>query len=666
MDTLLGLSRTLHFAATLLLFGGFVLSLAVVGPITVAPQRPEAGILERIDRFLRSAAWWGLVVALLSGVAWLVVGSALISGRPITEMMRGDTLGRVVTGTLFGRVWSARLVLAVTLGVLLSVHASLPLNRWPRGSRWIALAMAALLLASLALVGHVAAAPGTGRYVWIAADVVHLLAAGAWLGGLPGLVVLLTVALRTASVDSVAAAARAARRFSTLGVASVGALLLSGFASAWFLVGSVPALVGTPYGRLLLAKIALFATMVALAVINRQRLTPRVDAGDTSSLRLLAGNAALETAAGVAVVAIVGALGVAVPAAHASPVWPFAFTLSLEPAESSAAVRWMLGACTAVCAIAVAYVRQWGKRTAPQLAIASSSAAVVAVLAAFVLAVPAYPTTYTPSPVKYTTAAIAAGAHAYAASCAQCHGSRGRGDGPLAANLAIKPVDLVEHEAHHRAGELFWRIARGIPGTPMPAFSPRLDDAAIWALVQYLRALSEANSACALTRAVEPFLPVAAPDFTFEEAAHPQRSLKQLREREVLLIFATIPESLPRLEEIDAARGELEQAGIRVVVIATHSEAFAKTAPARAGSSTPVVVGPDVQATYAMFACSAPDGSARAARDHVEWLVDRSGYLRARWLGAPAGGNRTSEITAEALRLEREPPRPPAADEHGH
>ncbi len=666
MNALLVLSRALNFGAALLLFGGFVLALAVVDPATRAGEPVATAIRERVGRFLRIAAWWALGVALLSGLVWLIVEAALISRRPIAEATGGDTLGLVLTGTVFGRVWIARFVLIVALGMLLVAGGSMTREPPQRTRTWVALGVAAGLLASLALVGHLAAERGPERYVRIAVDLAHLVAAGAWLGALPGLAVLLGIALRTSNAVAVGVAARAARRFSTLGVASVGALLVSGVANAWFLVGSVPALVGTPYGWLLLAKIALFAMMAALAAINRQRLTPRVDTGDVSALRMLARNAALETVAGVGVVAIVGALGVAVPAAHQSPVWPFAFTLSLEPAESSPAVRWTLGTCIVMLGvIAVAYLRRRRQRTAPQLAIACGAATIVALLAASLLTVPAYPTTYAPSPVKYATTATAAGALTYAADCALCHGLRGRGDGPLAARLAIKPADLVLHEAHHRAGELFWRIAHGIPDTPMPAFSPQLDDAEIWALVQYLRTLSEADTTCALTGDILPFVPVAAPDFTFEDAPHAQETLKQLRGREVLLVFASMPESLPRLRAIEAGRRELEGAGIRVVVVSTGVEAAAAD-PAVSGMPAQAVVGPDVPAAYAMFACSGAGEATRSPSRHVEWLIDRSGYLRARWLGSNAGANRSSEIVAGVHRLRQEPPRPPAPEEHGH
>ena len=179
--------------------------------------------------------------------------------------------------------------------------------------------------------------------------------------------------MRASSAASLDIAAGAARRFSRLGIASVGALFLSGLVNAWYLVGDVPALLGTPYGQLLVAKILLFAAMVALAAINRRRLTPQVEERDASALRLLTRNAVLEIVAGIAIVTIVGALGVAIPAAHQSPDWPFSFTLSLEPVEESARTRSILGACIAtlcIIVLALAFARARAKRIGPQTAVA--------------------------------------------------------------------------------------------------------------------------------------------------------------------------------------------------------------------------------------------------------------------------------------------------------
>lgn len=66
------------------------------------------------------------------------------------------------------------------------------------------------------------------------------------------------------------------RGFSRFGLVVVTVLLLTGLSNTWFLVGSLPGLVGTAYGQLLLLKIALVIAMAAVAAINRLVLVPRL------------------------------------------------------------------------------------------------------------------------------------------------------------------------------------------------------------------------------------------------------------------------------------------------------------------------------------------------------------------------------------------------------
>ncbi len=666
MNTLLVVSRALHFGAVLLIFGGLVFALVVVGPATRTSRVAAIDLNERVQAFLRAAGWWGLGASLLSGAAWLFLEAALMSGHPLPEVT-GDALWLVLTRTQFGRVWMWRFGIAGALGALMFAAARGGRKRESFTETSLTLVLAAGYLASLALVGHAADGRGVERLFRITTDVVHLLAAGAWLGALPGLAFLLASA--RGSTAAIGIAGHAAKRFSILGVTSVGALLLSGLGNAWYLVGNVPALLGTPYGRLLVAKLLLFATMVALAATNRQRLTPKVARRDASALDLLTRNAVLEIIGGIAVVAIVGALGAAIPAAHQSPVWPFRFTLSTTPIEESVLNRVILGVCIAtLCAIvlAIAFGRGHGKRIGPQTAVVLGSVTAAAILAAtWTLSIPAYPTSYASSPVKYTTTVIARGEFFYATNCVQCHGSRGRGDGPSAASLPIKPANLAEHTAHHRPGDLFWWISHGISNTPMPAFSPRLDDEELWALVQYLRALSASQTAQALTTRVEPSLAITAPDFAFEESPHAQEVLTRLRGREVLLVFGALPESLPRLRQIEAQRIEFASAGIRVILTATRSGTSSEGARAIPTPRLAIVDSATTQ-TYAMFACQPAIPCELSTSPHAELLVDRAGYLRARWLGAPdPGADRAAEIIAGAHQLQREPSGQPTQHEHG-
>jgi putative copper resistance protein D len=148
------------------------------------------------------------------------------------------------------------------------------------------------------------------------ADALHLLGAAAWTGGLMALALLLHVLSGHRANARPALQMDVVRRFSSLGIASVATLVISGTINAWVLVGSFRALVVTDYGRILMLKIAVFLVMVTLAAINRLWLTPRLAAPDGKSLRALTRNSVAEIVLGLLIFVIVGLLGTLHPAAH--------------------------------------------------------------------------------------------------------------------------------------------------------------------------------------------------------------------------------------------------------------------------------------------------------------------------------------------------------------
>ena len=308
MNVLLASARAVHFAATLWLFGELLLACVLSARrASDAPPGPGEALRRRIPRVARVC----IAAGIASTVAWLAAVAATMSGLPLGRAIDLSTLGVVVGDTLFGRVWIARLGLAAVLLFALWPRSTLPGRRRLAASTLVAGAY----LATLAWTGHAAAAEGPWRDGQIVSDVVHLLSAGAWLGALPALVYVLGTA------QSIEDAAWATGRFSVLAIACVSVLILSGVGNSWFLVGSIPALFGTRYGALLLGKLALLAAMLSLAAVNRLILTPRLVAGDRPALRTLKRNATVEIGAGLLVVAIVGVLGITVPAAHQSMLW---------------------------------------------------------------------------------------------------------------------------------------------------------------------------------------------------------------------------------------------------------------------------------------------------------------------------------------------------------
>jgi copper resistance protein D len=151
----------------------------------------------------------------------------------------------------------------------------------------------------------------------LAGDILHLIAAAAWLGGLVPLALMLGP-----PGDEIAQSLDIVRgatvRFSALGVVSVGTIVLTGINNTWVLAGSVRALTSTDYGHLLVLKLALFGVMLAIAAANRFRLTPRLvqsevttDAWD-AALQLRR-NALLEAILGILILIIVAALGTMSP-----------------------------------------------------------------------------------------------------------------------------------------------------------------------------------------------------------------------------------------------------------------------------------------------------------------------------------------------------------------
>lgn len=289
-DAVLALVRAIHFGASILLFGQFAFVVFVARGDGAPPG------------FRRGVAW-SLIALLASALAWIALEAISMSGMPASEALSATTLGTVATQTQFGRVWLLRMLACLALVPLAAVA--------PRRNAIVGAALSAFALAALAAMGHGGDGRGPAGWAHLAVDAAHLLAAGAWLGALPPLIFVLR-----ATDDDLGKTARVTGRFSTLGLWSVAVILGSGIANTCFMLSHAAALFESAYGELLLAKIALFAAIVALAAVNRQRLTPRLREGDPRAKRALGRNAVAECVLGFAIVAIVGQLGITIPAAH--------------------------------------------------------------------------------------------------------------------------------------------------------------------------------------------------------------------------------------------------------------------------------------------------------------------------------------------------------------
>jgi putative copper resistance protein D len=175
--------------------------------------------------------------------------------------------------------------------------------------------VAGVLIASLAGTGHGPSPEGAAGWPHLAADGLHLLAAGAWLGAFPPLVMLVFGPMETEA--AVARAHGALDAFSRIGPSVVVLILLSGLVNGWYLAGPnhLTDLATIPWGAVLLVKLALFAGMLALAAAHRWRLVPALAAtgGGPNTVRVLRRTLALEAALGLALLGAVSALGTLQP-----------------------------------------------------------------------------------------------------------------------------------------------------------------------------------------------------------------------------------------------------------------------------------------------------------------------------------------------------------------
>lgn len=307
MNEPLVIVRAFHLASTLLLAGTIMFRSFVAAPAlrTKASTALEDDVAARLTRIV----WAALAVAMLSGLAWLVFVAAEIAGSSAADAVSDGVAWTVLTQTAFGDAWMLRLAMASLLTVLLLLPKPNP--SFALASDIIGVLLAAGLAASLAWAGHAAATEGLDGTIHLASDAIHLIAAGAWLGALWPLSILLDRAHQAAGPASAAIAYQATRRFSVLGMVSVAAIAASGAVNTYEILGIAAFSLGTDYNRLLAAKIGLFAAMIAIAAVNRQRLTPRLaDARDhRRAMRQLQLNSLTEAGLGLLILVVVAMLG---------------------------------------------------------------------------------------------------------------------------------------------------------------------------------------------------------------------------------------------------------------------------------------------------------------------------------------------------------------------
>jgi putative copper resistance protein D len=321
---LLVITRAVHIGACMILLSLFAFEILIARPSLRETDRNASLHTEVLREQFRLLAVWSGSAAIVSGVVWFWIVLARMTGDSLWEMPRIDSIGVAITQTQFGRLWTWRLglMLLFTIANLFARRKCQTFAWSSRAWQYVGLIIATTLLASITWAGHAGATIGAERPIHLTVDSAHLIAAGLWPGGLLPLTLLLVRASRSREPSLLLASGAITRRFSAVSLLVVGALAATGLTNSYFLVGSLPALVTTTYGRLLVIKLSLFSIMIGFGACNLLRFKPQLafaneqNAKQTDALRKLMRNVVAELCIGTLIVLIVGALGATPPPRH--------------------------------------------------------------------------------------------------------------------------------------------------------------------------------------------------------------------------------------------------------------------------------------------------------------------------------------------------------------
>ncbi len=270
MTVLLTIIGWFDLAGTVVLAGGYMAAALI-------RAAPDAGG--------RRAMQWAGVVLVAGLLAELVVATVRLAAL-------SESGGLAFVNELFRTRW-CQLWVARCAGLAL-------LRLQPVGS-WQGAGLAAVWLALRSFQGHA----GAHGMVPAVIDWMHLLAAVTWIGSL------LPLALRRSTIAPVLA-----ERIRCLATYSVTALLPAGLYGAVVHVQSMSALETTPYGRVLMTKLALAGLLIALGAVNHYRYVPALRRGTSDASTALRHLVLLELI-GVLLVLLLSALLGVLPMPHA-------------------------------------------------------------------------------------------------------------------------------------------------------------------------------------------------------------------------------------------------------------------------------------------------------------------------------------------------------------
>lgn len=266
-DAVLDLAIWLGFAGLALLVGFTAVRVHCLpaADLPTGTAAPSAADL----RWPATLGW----TALLAGtLVQLFVYGPSTQGESLAHVADRALLSATLS-THEGRMLGARIILLA----LIAAGGEVLLRRAAGRAAGAAVTVVPALALAVTWSGISHAASGTLVPLALVVTTLHVTAMAVWAGGLFTVLVLLS---RGTGADLGTTTAR----FSRLALGSVAVLAATGLYQAFREVGSFAALTGTPYGKLLLIKTAVFVLVVAVAAGTRARVARPREQG-TAALR---------------------------------------------------------------------------------------------------------------------------------------------------------------------------------------------------------------------------------------------------------------------------------------------------------------------------------------------------------------------------------------------
>lgn len=689
------LLRWSQLASNMILVGGCVF-LAIAGSI----HSPWIGRVER------ALPWLALI--LLAGLLGILATTTAQATGIDENVWRPSAWLALMQNTRMGHIWVGRAACALVVAAIALYIRFSPPARW---QYILCASVAALALGVSSLASHAAAEELS--VLSILPYALHIILASVWFGALPAFLVVCysctegpgadkeqpRSGLQNPAIERIHALfqarealfqadAQALKRFSVMAFPVMLAVIATGIIITDRMVDtSYSGLVATKYGWLLNAKVALLVVVLFIASRARSVWLPSLT-GSAPEQAAKGGEklrkwVSFEFVLALGIVLLATIVSNTVPAKHALiQDWPYPFRFSLSATWGDPVVMARVYSGIGLLAAAAASV-YYGRRKDWSRKLRSGLAALLIIAGLGVglppLAVDAYPETYRKTPVPFDTISIANGAVHFAENCVACHGPQGKGDGVMAKSFNPPPVDMLTepHTARHTAGDFFHWLSYGIPNTGMPSFGDKLDEEDRWDVVNFLHAMSRGYQARLMSPSVKPEQPqanMAPPNFPYAAQDGSSGTLKDFRnQKNVLLVLFSWPQSQARMAQLKALHTRLASANTVLLAVPEDDPSAQEMAEIIREIPFPVVTqgAEEIVQSYKLFrrTLSRPDLLGEGITpDHMEFLVDRFGYLRARWIPDTdaSGWENTDMLMQQIAQLNREEEILPPPGDHVH